>query len=346
MRVDPGRLDEAIKQRPFTGVIAIDVGDDRVLERAEGFLHRALGVPMRADARIAIASGGKAFTALAVMRLVEQGRLRLDQPVRELLGSDLPLVDSGVTIEQLLDHTSGIGDYLDEEADWEVDDFVLPLPVHTLTTAEAFLPLLDGHSQVSPPGARFAYCNGAYMVLAVVLERVTGDTYHHAVKRLVLDRAGLERTGFLPLNALPADAASGYLHDVGDLVNTLHLPVLGNGDGGIFTTAADLHRCWRAFAAGGIVAPGTVELMTRPRHDVPDEQQRGGMGVFLHASLPVLMLEGYDAGASFCSWHEPQSQTTISVLGNSSEGGWPVMRVLRDALDAEFGGAAESTAIG
>jgi CubicO group peptidase (beta-lactamase class C family) len=99
VHVDARTLDEAVAKRPFTGVIAIDVGDERVLERAEGFLHRAHGVPMRADARIAIASGSKAFTALAILRLVEQGRLRLDQPVRELLGDDLPLIDDAVSIE-------------------------------------------------------------------------------------------------------------------------------------------------------------------------------------------------------------------------------------------------------
>src|SRR5690606_27883623 len=241
-----------------------------------------------------------------------------DQPVRELLGGDLPLIDDAVTIEQLLDHTSGIGDYLDEEADWEVDDFVLRVPVHTLTTAEAFLPLLDGFPQAFPPGERFAYNNGAYVVLAVLLERATGETYHRAVQRLVLDPAGMAQTGFPPLNALPADAALGYLHDDGDLVSTLHLPVLGNGDGGAFTSAADLHRFWRALLDGRIVGRETVEAMVRPRNEVPDEQMRAGMGLFLHAVHPVLMLEGYDAGASFCSWHIPATQTTVSVLGNSS----------------------------
>ncbi|WP_405218809.1 serine hydrolase domain-containing protein [Agrococcus sp. Ld7] len=334
MRVDTAILDEAVAEQPFSGVIAIDVGDERTLERAEGFLHRGLGVPMRADARIAIASGGKAFTALAVMRLIEQGSMRLDQRVRELLRDDLPLIDDAVTVEQLLDHTSGIGDYLDEAAEWEVDDFVLPLPVHALTTAEAFLPMLDGFAQAFAPGQRFAYCNGSYVVLAVLLERVTGESYHRAVRRLVLDPAGLDRTGFLPLNALPSDAAPGYLHDTGDLVNTLHLPVLGNGDGGVFTTADDLHRCWSALLDGRIVSSASLRAMMQPRHDVPDEQLRAGMGLFLHASLPVLVLEGYDAGASFCSWHIPASRTTVSVLGNSSEGGWPVMRVLRAAIEA------------
>ena len=295
MHIDPRSLDDAVAARPFTGVVTIDVGDDRVLERCEGYIHRALQVPMRPDARIAIASGSKAFTALAVMRLVEQGTLRPQDPVRVLLGEDLPLVDDGVTIEHLLSHTSGIGDYLDEEDDLDVADYVLATPVHELTTAEAFLPMLGGHAQKYPPGERFSYCNGGFVLLALLLERATGDTYHDVVQRLVIEPAGLRRTGFLPLNDLPADAALGYVANEGNLVNTLHLPVLGNGDGGAFTTAQDLHQFWRALLDGRIVARESVEEMTRARNDVPWERKRYGLGFWLHHTHPALILEGADA---------------------------------------------------
>ena len=99
--------------------------------------------------------------------------------------------------------------------------------------------------------------------------------------------------------------------------------MLGSGDGGAFTTAADLHGFWRALFAGQIVSPDTVAEMVRPRH-VPDEGMRCGMGFFLHATAPAVLIEGYDAGVSFQSAHLPASATTASVLGNSSEGAWPV----------------------
>ena len=336
MQVDPHTLDAAVAENAFTGVITIDVGGQRILERCEGFMHRAFGVPMVPQARIAVASGSKTFTALAVMRLVEEGRLRLDQPVREILGEDLPLIDDAVTVEQLLTHTSGIGDYLDEDGDWDVSDHVLTRPVHSLTSSEAFLPLLEGHEPKFSPGERFAYCNGGYMVLGLLLERVTGEVYHDVIRRLVIEPAGLESTGFLPLNELPSDAALGYIHDEGDLVNTLHLPILGNGDGGAFTTADDLHRFWLALLEGRIVSRDTVEQMIRPRHDVPDEGMRYGMGFWLHRTGPALVLEGYDAGASFRSTHIPATRTTVSVLGNSSEGAWPVISALAAAIDGEL----------
>ena len=336
MEIPEGALDDAVAKDSFTGVATVHVGGRRTYERVSGWAHRAYRVPMTVDTRIAIASGTKGFTALAVMRLVEDRTLALDQPVRTLLGDDLPLVDDRVTVEHLLGHTSGIGDYLDEEGDWSPDDFVMPLPVHTLTTSEAFLPALEGFPQKFDPGERFSYCNGGFMVLALMLERATDEAYHDVVRRLVLSPAGLDHTDFLPLNALPGDAATAYVHDEGDLTNTLHLPVLGNGDGGVFTTADDLDLFWRALLDGRIVSPATVELMTTPRHDVPEEAKRYGLGFWLHGTGHALILEGYDAGASFRSTHLVDSATTVSVLGNSSEGGWPVIGALADLIDAEL----------
>ena len=333
MDLDPAAIDAAADTSAFTGVVTVDVGDRRVFEKASGFAHRGYAAPNRPDTQFAIASGSKAFTALAVMSLVEDGALTLDQRVRDLLGDDLPFIDDAVTIAHLLTHTSGIGDYLDEEGEWEASDFVLSAPVHTLTTAEAFLPLVDGFPQKFAPGERFSYCNGGYIVLAIAVERATTDAFHAVVRQRVFDRAGLAHTDHLRLDELPGSAATGYLFDHGDRTNTLHLPVLGNGDGGAFTTAADLHRFWRAFYAGGIVTAATVAEMVRPRVDVPHERKRYGMGLWLHRTADAAIIEGYDAGVSFRSTHIPASVTTASVLGNSSEGAWPVIGVVGKAID-------------
>lgn len=330
--LDRGALDAAARKGSFTGVATVDVAGRRVYERADGFAHRALRVPNTTGTRFGIASGGKTFTALAVLRLIEDGVLSLDTPVRGILGGDLPLIDDRVTIEHLLTHTSGIGDYLDEEGEWDAADYVLPVPVHVLADTEAFVPVVDGYPQVFEPGERFAYCNGGYIVLALIAERASGTEYHALVENEVLSRAGMTRTAFLRSDELPGDAALGYLFADGDRTNVLHLPVRGNGDGGIFTTADDLVVFWHAFTAGRIVGPRTVAEMIRPRHDVPDEGMRYGMGIWLGATGPQLVMEGYDAGVSFRSTHNPTTDTTVSVLGNSSEGAWPLIGAFADVV--------------
>ncbi len=330
--LDSAVIDAAAAKNSFSGVVSVHRGSEEVFARAYGSAHRALGAPNTLDTRFAIASGSKIFTAIATLKAVEVGALRLNQPVREVLRDDLPLIDDAVTIEQLIAHTSGIGDYLDEDADWDVADYVLAAPVHTLDTAAAFLPLVDGFPQRSTPGAGFSYCNGAYIVLAIVLERVMGGTFHDILRRLVFAPAALPHTDFLRLDELPGSAAVGYLFDAGDRVNTLHLPVLGNGDGGAFTTAGDLHRFWRALFEGRLVTPDVVAEMTRPRYDVPDEDMMSGLGVFLSPDGEAAIIEGYDAGVSFRSTHIPASATTASVLGNSSEGAWPVIGAMAEAI--------------
>lgn len=328
--VDDAALDAAAARESFTGVVTVDVGDQRRFARADGYAHRALHAANTPATRFAIASGSKMFTALAVLRLVEEGVLARETPVRGILGTDLPLIDDAVTVEHLLTHSSGIGDYLDEDADWDAADYVLPVPVHTLADTEAFVPVIDGYPQVFAPGTRFSYCNGGYIVLALIAERVSGRGFHDLVDDEVSARAGLMRTAFLRSDELPGDAALGYLYNEGDRSNVLHLPVRGNGDGGIYTTADDLHTFWRAFLDGRIVGERTVREMVRPRFDVPQEGKRYGMGVWLDRTGPQLIMEGYDAGVSFYSRHHPATATTVSVLGNSSEGAWPVAGVVAE----------------
>ena len=238
----------------LSGVIRIDVEGGPTVQRAYGLAHRGLGVPNTVDTQFAIASGTKGLTALTVMSLVERGELGLDTTARSVLGSDLPLIDDRVTVEQLLAHRSGIGDYLDEDEVTDSNDYVLTVPVHELATTEQFLAVLDGHPMKHEPGERFAYCNGGYMVLALLAERASGVPFHDLVDQRVCRPAGMADTSFLRSDELPGRAAAGYLHDDGLRTNVLHLPVRGNGDGGIYTTAADVHTLWDALFAGKIVA--------------------------------------------------------------------------------------------
>ena len=105
------------------------------------------------------------------------------------------MVDPAVTIEHLLGHTSGVGDYLDEDELGDIDDYVMGRPVHEIATPADFLPLLDGHPQRTPPGSAFAYNNGGYVMLSVAVEVATGRSYFDLVQERVLDPAGMARNG-------------------------------------------------------------------------------------------------------------------------------------------------------
>jgi CubicO group peptidase (beta-lactamase class C family) len=274
----------------------------------------------------------KGLTALTVMSLVVEGVLDLATTARSILGPDLPLIGDDVTVELLLAHRSGIGDYLDEDDGHEVTDHVMPIPVHRLATTEAFLEVLDGFPTVFPPDERFAYNNGGFVVLALIAERAGGEPFHDLVRRRVCEPAGMADTGVLRSDELPGDAALGYLGDDGDRTNVLHLPVLGTGDGGIYSTAADLRSLWRALFEGRIVSVDRVAEMVRPRSEVPAEEKRYGLGFWLHATSDVVMLEGYDAGVSCWTAHDPRSGTTSTVISNTTEGAWSIAELLDERL--------------
>ena len=99
----------------FSGVVRVDSSGGVELAKAYGLADRAHAIANTVDTRFAIASGMKGLTALTVVSLIDEGALELTTTARSVLGDDLPLIDDGVTIEHLLAHRSGIGDYLDEE---------------------------------------------------------------------------------------------------------------------------------------------------------------------------------------------------------------------------------------
>jgi CubicO group peptidase (beta-lactamase class C family) len=326
-------VDAAAERSGFSGVVRVDVPAGTEVLRAYGLADRGHDIPNTVDTLFATASGTKGLTALAVMSLVESGTLDLTTTARSLLGADLPLIADEVTVEHLLAHRSGIGDYLDEEAVEDIADYVMPVPVHELATTEQFLAVLDGHKTVFPADERFAYCNGGYVVLALIAERASGVDYHELVRTLVCEPAGMVDTGFLRSDELPGRAALGYLDADGPRTNVFHLPVLGTGDGGIYSTAADLSMFWDALFAGRIVPEKRVAEMVRPRSVRAEEKKRYGLGFHLHETSDAVWLEGYDAGASFFSQRMPSLGATYTVISNWSDGAWPIVEV----LDAAFG---------
>lgn len=333
-------LDAAVADAGFSGVARVDRAGDVELDVAYAMADRAHEVPNTTGTRFATASATKGLTALTVMSLVGDGLLALDTPVRAVLGADLPLIADDVTVEHLLGHTSGIGDYLDEDEDMNFDDYVLPVPVQRLVTSEDYLSVLDGHPTKFAAGSAFAYCNSGYVVAAIIAERVGRAPFHELVGERVTRPVGMTSTDFLRSDELPGDAALGYVEIDGVVrSNVFHLPVRGSGDGGIFTTTADMAAFWSALDAGAIVAPDVVAAMTTAGSYEADagSGMRYGLGFWIHPNDDdVVFLEGSDAGVSFRSVHDRSRGLTHTVISNTSTGAWPITRLLAQHLGTDW----------
>ena len=208
----------------------------------------------------------------------------------------------------------------------------MPVPVHRLATTPDYLAVLDGFAQKFPPGERFAYNNGGFVVLALIAERASGMPFAELVRTRVCEPAGMRDTEFLRSDEPDDRMALGYLDGEGLRTNVLHLPVRGSGDGGVYTTAADIHALWAALYAGRVVPLDRLAEMVRPHSDVPSESMRYGLGFWLHATGDAVILVGGDAGVSFRTVHDQATGVTHTVLSNTTAGAWPVTRRLDELL--------------
>lgn len=316
----------------FSGVVRVDVPGSHSWEAAYGLAHRGHLFANTTSTQFCLASITKGLTALAVASLVEDGILTFETTARSLLGVDLPLIDDCVTIADLLANRSGIGDYLDEDAGGDILDYVMTLPVHRLDDAESYLPMLEGLAQKFTPGTDFSYCNGGFVVLALLAERASGVSFYDLVRQRVCEPAGLTHTAFLRNDELGGEVAVGYLGEDGLRTNALHLPVRGSGDGGVYSTLADIHTLWTALFGGRIVTPAMVATLTTVRSTDCTPTRDYGMGFWMVRDTEALMLQGYDPGVSACTVHVPSRQVTHTVLSNTTDGAWPITTRLDELL--------------
>ena len=316
------RLAVEVERTSFSGVVR--VRGAATIELCAGDADRANRRPNRRSTRFATASGTKGLTALTTMALVEAGQLDLDTTVRSVLGDELANIDERVTVEQLLGHRSGIGDYLDENELDDIDAHILDRSAHEFVTPSTFLPLLAAPTTKAPPGEVFAYNNSGYMILSVIIERLTGSFVDTVTER-VLGPADMTDSGFFRSDELPHDTALGYLEN--GRTNVFHLPVVGGGDGGAYVTVDDLDRLWAALFDGRLVAPSMLDVMTTVR-STHDDTTAYGLGFWLSPDADHVWLEGMDAGVSMQTGFRRSTGECYAVLANTSSGAWPLARAI------------------
>jgi CubicO group peptidase (beta-lactamase class C family) len=239
------------------------------------------------------------------------------------------MVDERVNIRHLLCHRSGIGDYLDESIVASWDDYVMTIPVHRLDSSEAYVEVLDGCEQRFSPGEQFEYCNSGYAILAIIAERASTATFADLLKDLVTVPADMRQTGLVRMDELSADIARGYLSSAGLRSNVLHLPVLGTGDGGVFSNLHDIQSLWSSLFEGRLVAEATYRAMIQPLGHSSSMKCAYGLGFWLPDSTDAVMMEGVDAGVSIRSIYWPQDRSSFTVISNTSAGAWPLVRIIQ-----------------
>ncbi len=229
----------------FTGAVLVLRDGRPVVERAWGLADREKGI--RADTRSTwnLGSITKQFTAAAILKLEEQGKLRTtDSITRWFPEAEGP--KRGITIHQLLTHTAGF------ESDYAPGDYVP-------NTRAGYMARMLAAPLQSPPGTEHSYANSGYSMLAAIIELVTGKEYEAALTDLVLAPAGMTETGYLRPGWAPGRITHGYQdgRDWGTIVDRLKVPGAPfwalRGNGGLQTTLADMTRWERALTSNAVL---------------------------------------------------------------------------------------------
>jgi CubicO group peptidase (beta-lactamase class C family) len=249
------KADADARDDRFSGVLLVAHGDDILLQRAWGLADRDAKTPVTPDTKLRLGSMDKMFTAVATLQLVQAGKLSLDGTVGQYL-QGYPNADiARVTIRQLLTHAGGTGDIFGPEFDKQR---------LSLKTHDDYVRLYGSRGPTHPPGKGYEYSNYGFVLLGVIIEHASGQSYYDYVEQHVFAPAGMRDTGSLPEDVMVPGRAHAYTRKDGHWVDAADtLPWRGTAAGGGYSTAADLLRFARALQAGRLLSPELLAEATR-----------------------------------------------------------------------------------
>jgi CubicO group peptidase (beta-lactamase class C family) len=330
-------IEEQHRQNPLSGVIYVSHQDTPIFSHAYGLANRSDQLPNRLNTRFGIASGGKVFTATAICQLVSIGLLSFEQSLAEMIPGLLPKLDPRVTIAHLLTHTSGIPDYFDEETESDYEACWREVPVYQMRSALDFIPLIQDQEMKFTPGERFGYNNMGFVLLGLVIEKITGMRFQTYIEEKIFGPAWMRSSGYFSSDSLPAHCATGYVMDSDGAwrSNIFSIPVIGHGDGGVYTTAADIGRFWKALFSRTYFDAEMLARMTTEHVQIkPSSPHHYGYGVWIDeiAGQKCYSIVGEDPGVEFSSSYYPDANLQITLLANTNNTLWPMVKVIRNEI--------------
>ncbi|WP_440109571.1 serine hydrolase domain-containing protein [Paenibacillus sp. QZ-Y1] len=330
------KIEEVMEHVDFSGVVLLKQGGQILMSIKRGYANRSEELPNQVDTRFGIASGCKIFTAVSICQLIEQGKLSYDSRLTDVLNIDFPLWDKGVTVHQLLTHTSGIPDYFDEEVMEDFSELWKERPVYSMRELSDFLPMFQHLPMKAAPGERFHYNNAGFIVLGLIVEQHAGQAFADYVEEHIFERCGMSDSGYFVTYQLPRNTAIGYLdHEDGSWsTNVFSIPVKGGADGGAYITAPDMIQFWEALLGYQLLSEESTKQLLTPHAHYKDEKYYG-QGVWInHKGEGIFKMHvmGFDPGVSFMSSVYPDHDVQLVVISNKESGPYPVTLAVEEAL--------------
>ena len=320
-------MEGLIKKNVFSGTLLIAKGDEILLTSVGGEASKRFHVPNNIDTKFNLGSMNKMFTSTSIMQLVEKGRLSLDDPISKYVDESwLPEeITSKITIHHLLTHTSGLGSYFNET--------YMNGSRERFRHVNDFKPLVNGDKPAFEPGKRFQYSNTGMLLLGVVIESVTGESYFDYIRKNIYEPAGMTDSDSYEMDYPVENLAIGYSRDRNNPYgwqNNLYKHVIKGGPaGGGFSTVKDLHRFARAIQTEKLVSQESLNKMWKDHageyygygfsvEEGPNGKVVGHGGGFdgINSNLDIYLDKGY----------------IVAVMSNYDNGASPIAQKIEQLL--------------
>ena len=321
----------------FQGCISIKRNDDTIFEATYGFADFENEVPNTLDTKFATASAGKVFVAVGILQLIEKKKLLFQDTIGKLVDFDLRGIDPDITVEQLLTHQSGIPDYFDETVMEEYEELWSDYPNYKIRTSADLLPLFINKSMMYPKGEKFQYNNTGFVVLGLIIEAITGQSFDEYLKENVFKICEMHSTGYYELDRLPAKCANNYIFDEirkEYYTNIYSVDVKGTGAGGAFTTVGDIELFWKALLSYKLLSGEMTEKMLSIQ-STSEENDNYGFGIWLNKNSQQNLLPyftGSDPGVSFISTYKIDEEINITIVSNFGNNVWKMLHEISKEL--------------
>lgn len=326
----------------FSGVVYISKNNKNVLLNAYGYADISWKIRNSIDTRFNTASMTKLFTAAAVFQLIERGEFLIDTKIGEFLDLEETAISPEVNIYHLLTHTSGIADDCEEEDGEDYADFWKDKPNYSVQETADFLPNFIYKKRNFEPGEKSRYCNCSFILLGLVIEKITGMSYREYVKMNIFAALGMEHTDFLRLDGVHDNMAIGYYPVLGNeseddtwRTNIYSFPPVGTPDSGAYTTVNDLRIFLEKVRNGNLFSEELTREFLSPQvhyRDEGDYTWRYGyvfeFRIDKSGNIVSYRKEGVNRGVCAVMIYYPQMDIYFITLSNLDNAAWePVRRI-------------------
>jgi CubicO group peptidase (beta-lactamase class C family) len=267
-------MNEQVKQERFSGSILVAQKGKILISKGYGMANYELNVPNTPKTAFRIGSITKQFTALAILQLEEQGKLKVEDTINKYI-PDYPQGDK-ITIHQLLTHTSGICDYT------QILDFKIKCRMYN--SPEQLIATFKDKPSNFEPGKKFSYSNSGYILLGYIIEKASGKSYEDYINENIFKKAGLSDSGYDHSEKVIANRAMGYGFASSAIVNCDFIDMsFPYAAGSLYSTVEDLYKWDKLLLNTKILSKSSWDKMTHSyiNIDDPSTNTNYGYGLFV-----------------------------------------------------------------